>query len=589
MANYTPFTPEQLASAQSYYGVPAPSGPAPGDPGFAASILGAPPPPAPVATPAGPAPGDPGFGLAQVMALPPPTPAAPPPGMPVISAPGAAEAIQANNASIAQARKPLVAGIPTITMDLPAQAPAALSPTARDDAEFAAYKRLLETRKAPAASGKGGAPANPDPFGVKAAQAKVLGTFDEERDAVKAGAKAEGDRAALVARERQALAAQQQEDAALHAREVEHAQKSFDEQMGEVGRQLDAVRSQKIDPSRLMHGDGMGVLAVVGGLLGGMYQGLNKLQSNPFLDDLNQQIDRDIAAQEKNIDAAHRDVSDRMNLLREQRATFKDNDLAKLQTRQLMYEATKQSIEAKAAEFDDPIKQAQAAQAVSAIDRSQATLEKDIKERAQAVAQQQAAAAAAQTRAQQAEMRSTFKDTYEKALAQGMDPAKAEAEAARMVQNTFAGGAPAREASPTGAAVDPVAASPKDQRAAAQKELEEHSKAEAGVRAIEKSFALYAKTGFTSPRQLDAFKSNIGGAYKAGLGPGVSSENDFKFFIEPNLPSPTDTNETLAVKREAIVSSLRSKIATPTLDRYAPGWRGPAPVQTFGLDGKPKG
>jgi hypothetical protein len=44
----------------------APSGPAPGDPGFASTVLGA-PPSAPMARPpAGPAPGDPGFGLDQI-------------------------------------------------------------------------------------------------------------------------------------------------------------------------------------------------------------------------------------------------------------------------------------------------------------------------------------------------------------------------------------------------------------------------------------------------------------------------------------------------------------------------------------------
>lgn len=576
-----PLSPEQLAAVQGYYGVPgvnmsAPPAPAPAGPVDAGAYYNYAPPP-----------DEPLFG----------PPAAPPaPARPV----GAqlSQTGDPHNGPIPLTGKPAAA---LAFPDGPAPNPEPFGPPApdqritavvntgggapSDDREFAAHKHLLATKKS---APSGGGSANPDPYGVKGAQKKFLGTFDEERDALKAGATAEGDRAGAMAGMRQDLARQQQEDAAIHAHEQELAQSGFDAHMGEVQRQLDAVREQKIDPGRLMHGDGMGALAVIGGLFGGLYMGLNKLDHNPFLDDLNKQIDRDIAVQEKNIDGARRDVSDRMNLLREQRATFKDNELAKLQSRQLMYEATKQSIEAKAADYDQPIVQARAQQAISGIDRAQSQVDMQIKEAAMRSAQAQAAAGAAQLRAQQLEMRKAFGDTYEKNIAAGMAPAQAESEAGRMVQNLFQGGAAPRPAQGEGAKPDPVSMVPKDQRSQATKEMEEHAKAESGVKAIDKAFASFKATGATSPRQLASLKATISGAYKAGLGPGMSSDKDFAEFIEPNIPLVTDSDETLAMKHRNIAESMRSKVATPTLDQHAPGWKGPAPVQLYDTNGKPK-
>jgi hypothetical protein len=574
-----PLSPEQLAAVQGYYGVPGVN--------MSEAPLGPPPPP-----PAAPPPFDAGpyYNYAPASEPAPTQPTAP---------------IRPVGAQLSQAGNPQVAPFsgtgapPPAAIQPPPVAPAAppgppiinevsAPASAKDDREFAALRHLQDTRKPGAGGHGGGGAANPDPFGVKAAQGKFLGTFDAEEAAIRSGATAEGDRAALIGERRAELARQQQEDAAIHAAELEQAQKGFDAHMSEVQRQVDEVREQKIDPGRLMRGDSLGFMAVLGGVMGGIYMGLNKLDHNPFLDDLNKQIDRDIAAQEKDLDNRRAGVANSMNVLREQRATFKDNDLAKLQTRSLMYAATEEAIKAEAAKYDQPMTQARADQAISTVERARTQNDLAVKTAAQQHAAAMAAAGAAQIRAQQKEMRTAFGDTYEKNIAAGMSPAIAEAEATRMVQNLFAGGAAERPAAGSGAATDPIGAVPKDQRAAATKELEEHSKAEAGIKNIKKSFAHWRTTGVDSPRQIDAVQASIAGAYKAGLGPGMSSDNDYEAFIKPNIPKVGDSAETLERKKNNIVQSMRSKVATPTLDRHAAGWKGPEPVQKFNMDGTPK-
>lgn len=234
---------------------------------------------------------------------------------------------------------------------------------------------------------------NPDPFGVKARTGEWLGTFDTEKGAIRRVAVAEGDRADMMSSEEKMLAQRKADDAVIMQTERAEAEKGFADRMTEQQRQLDELREKKIDPDRLMREDGMAFKAIIGGMFGGLYMGINKLSSNPFIDQLNKQIDRDIAAQEKNIANERAAVGERMGMLREQRATFRDNETAKLQTRNMYYEAVKQNIAAEAAKYDQPILQARADQAINAVDRQQKEIQKALAERNQA----QAAAAAAAT------------------------------------------------------------------------------------------------------------------------------------------------------------------------------------------------
>lgn len=591
-----PYSPEQLAQIASYYGVPdvnmsaAPPAPAPPPVDTGAYYNYNPEPDLP---PAGPPPppirpvgaqisqiGDPqghAFATGTLGGAAPAAPPGPGGGLDAADIVAGSPGFQGRSAADIRAGKPA-----------PAPPPIPSGPSAQDDREYAAFRKLQEGQgHKPAAHGGSGAPANPDPYGVKGARNALLGTYDTEGEALQRQATAEGDRAAMVGDRRTDLARQQQEDAAIHAAELDEAQRGFDAHMSELQRQVDEVRAKKIDPDRLMKTDGMAARAVVGGVIGGLYMGLNHLDHNPFLDDLNRQIDRDIAAQEKDIDNERHGVADKMTLLSQQRAAFKDHDLAKLATRSAMYEATKNAIEAEAAQYEQPLVQACADQALAALTREKDKNDLAFKTQAQQQAAAAAAAQAAHTRALQTEMRKSYGDTYEKLIASGANPATAEAEAIRQTQNMFRGGAGDRAPSAAGAGSDPIANVPKDQRPTAEKEMEEHAHAAAAIKNIDHLFTTWTSTGVTSPRQIASIKAGIAGAYKSGLGPGMSSDKDFEAFIEPNIPAIGDSAETLARKRANIAATINGKVATPTLDRHNPGWR-PRDIQQFDVGtGKP--
>ncbi len=571
-----PYSPEQLAQIQSYYGV--------SDVNMSAA-----PPAAPLV--------DAGAYYNYN-----PEPDLPPAGPPVAPAapirPVGAQLSQLGNPQTAPfsgtgpaapPREPESIVIETPPGALPAPGPT--GPSAQDDREYAAFRRLQETHPPVARSGGGGGGghANPDPYGVKGARGALLGTYDTEAEAMQHQATAEGDRAAMVGDRRAELARQQQEDAAIRAAETEEAQRGFDSHMSTLQQQVDEVRAKKVDPDRLMKTDGMALRAVVGGLLGGLYMGLNRLDHNPFLDDLNRQIDRDVAAQEKDLDNERHGVANKMTLLSQQRAAFKDNDLAKLATRSQMYEATKNAIEAEASKYDQPIVQARADQAVTALTREKDKNDLAFKTQAQQAAASAAAAQAAQTRTMQTEMRKAYGDTYEKLIASGASPSTAEAEAIRQTQNMFRGGAGAREPSAPGTGKDPIANVPKDQKSEAAKELREHSDRENAKAALTKAYAQYGQSSVLSSSERNALKATVRGIIKPHM-KGANSDADLEALIEPLVPSGgATTNAAQASKLRAAKALLDAEGTTPILDQHSPGWRGPAPVQHLDLDGgKPK-
>lgn len=590
-----PFTAEQLDAARGYYGVPgvnmsdagapAPAAPPPVDPAaiplpnpadyFGAPLahpVGAATPPPVTLAPAGPPPPPP----AGAGALPPSLQAtlgktlgAPPPTAPA----GPREYDPSMGAFTLTAPKPPLKELP--------------GPTAQDDREFAALNKALVSH--PARPAGGGGPANPDPYGRKAAEARLLQTYDAQAKAQEDMSVAEADRAAVRASRLNELSDLKLDDA-YHERAM---QLDYDERnakmTAEAQRQLDEVRKQKVDPDRLMKGEGMQFAAIVGGMLGGMYMGLNKLQSNPFIDQLNKRIERDINTQETNIDNARKGAAEQMNLVREQRAVWKDAQMARLQTRALAYESVLTSIDAEAARADAPIAQARAEQAKQAILREKSTLERDIAARREQLAASAAASQAAQARALQGEMRKTFGDTYEKALAAGLAPAAAEQEAHRMVANQFfPDRVPERSTMPGPGGTDPLSMVPKDQRAEAAKELREHSDRENAKKLLDEAYAKYADSSVTSPSQREALKAQVRGIIKPHM-KGANSDADLEKLIEPLVPAGgLTTDEAQRTKLAAAKRLLDGSGTTPILDRAAPGWKGPAPVQKFDPTGKPR-
>ena len=311
----------------------------------------------------------------------------------------------------------------------PAAAPAApMGPTAADDAAFAAYKAKLAAPK-PSGGGKG-ALANPDPYGIGAAQKAQIAALDARMGAMGRAATAEQDRGVLVAEHQANLARMQEEDAAIARSEQDYAGKLFNEQMTEIGRQIDDVKARKVDPLKdFKEAPALGVLAVVGGAVGGFYQGISGGQRNQFLDELDHHIERGIAEQERQIRDEKFALGEGINMLHQQRQAQKDDSLAHAQMRNLAYEAVKNEIAAEADRVGTDIAKANADAAIADIAGRQGALQEQIARQKQSVA----LAAANQAHARQREVQETYKATYDKALSAGLSPAVAEYEARRLV------------------------------------------------------------------------------------------------------------------------------------------------------------
>jgi hypothetical protein len=450
-------------------------------------------------------------------------------------------------------------------------------PTPADDAAFEQAKARVAPPAPAARPPVARGPVNTDPYGTKAAMKGLLGTYDAQADAVRRAHTAEGDKAIQIATHTQELARRREEDAGISQMEAQAAAEHFDARMSEVERQLDDVRAKKIDPNRLMReSPGMGLLAVIGGVVGGVYQGLTNGQENGFLRDLNRMIDRDIAAQERDMDNDTKHFGEKLNLISQQRAVWKDMQLAKMQTQNLYYEAAKENIAAEAARYDTPIYQARADEAIANIQRAQDEIKLKLAQQLQA----QAAAAGAHAASQAKEVRDTWRSVHDAALKEGHPPTLARQIANNALAQLYDGGrgiVPEAGGNGLGGGANPVSLVPKDLKSEAAKEYAEHAKTEAAVKSLNELFARYAQTDLTDPSQRESLRATMAGVYKTALGPGMSSDNDFDRFIWPNIPKTGTLDSTRELQKENIANVIRSKAATPLLDSYAPGWR-PKPV-----------
>jgi hypothetical protein len=285
-------------------------------------------------------------------------------------------------------------------MNAEAQGAPHLTPTTTKE-QTAAAKALayygVARHGGPAAAGGGaGAPRGPSAHDNLLGQ--KLGTYDAEGAAMQAGADAEKGKAAVMAEGGRDIARQHQEDAAIQQMEAANAAKTFSDYQAETQRQIDDVRAKKIDPNRAYSDTGSAIASVIGGLMGGIYQGINKLQSNPFIDQMNKTMDRDIAAQETDLRTAKEAIGERKNMLAEMRATYKDDALAKAQAKNLYIEGAKEELLARAGDYDSPAIQSRVDQGLTALSRMQVDLKlSDLQQKAAAA---QAAGAAAEHRRQ---------------------------------------------------------------------------------------------------------------------------------------------------------------------------------------------
>lgn len=166
----------------------------------------------------------------------------------------------------------------------------------------------------------------------------------------------------------------------------------------------DDVAKQQVDPGRFFQSKGAGekALYIVGGVLGGMLQGLQGSGENSFIRQVNHLVDSDIAAQQSAIDNKKASLGARGSLLNQMMQETGDRRLAAMQTRNLMFESMKQSLAAKADALGVPEIRTRAQQGIQALQREQDNLNEVFKREAYGTAVSQAnAAAAARAHAEQ--------------------------------------------------------------------------------------------------------------------------------------------------------------------------------------------
>lgn len=371
--------------APNYYGVSVAPPPAPTNGPFF-SAAPPPPPPAPVMTPAAPPPG----GVDQLPQgiqdkLSTAFGGPPPPATPTTSEWTGA--------------KPLWAGLPGEKPPeniVSAPAPGPIGPPA--PARTNSIPEVTVQGRRPAVGGGGGGD-----FGAGAARRDLYATFGSEKQAISDLATAERAKHDALAAGMAVIGQDRIAEAERRQLEAQHADELFRAHQRDIQDQTDALRQKRVDPTRLFPDAGSKIVALVGGVLGGMYMGLNKLDKNPFLEQMNKDVDRDIALQERELDRQRVGVSEKRNLLRELRDIYKDKDLARAQAKNLYYEGVKEQLAAEAATYDNPAILAKANAAMNGVDRQQAALKLDD-------AAKKAAAAAAAAAFQRAQEQKAFEN-----------------------------------------------------------------------------------------------------------------------------------------------------------------------------------
>lgn len=452
-----------------------------------------------------------------------------------------------------------------------AAAPVPSGPSPQEDAELAAFNARLQPKAAPRPAAPR-APATPDQYGIKAGTDKMLGAFDTQRDATVRLGEEEVAKSMHIGDLQREAARRRAEDADLALAEEKEVGRRLDRSLEEVSRQIDDVHSKRVTPLTQMHsGPRVGLSAVAGAVLGGIYQWATNAKENPFLVEMNKQIDRQIALDERNLDREERGVERKANLLKQQLTVHRDMQSAKLSTRLMYQEAFKDQIAGEAQQYDSPMYRDRAAMAAGAIDGQKGGLMKQLGESLRAKDQ----AAAAMAYARQKEVRDFRNSVYDHVLTATGSAAQAEAEANRQMALVYAPGLVGPRPAPT-TGRDLIAPVPKDQHSEAAKELQSHAVAEKGIATLKSEFDKWTKFGLSNgpyDRERESVQGTIAGAYKNALGPGMSSDKDFETFIKPNIPAYGDSEKTLATKRANIEAVVRSKVATPILDTHNPGWK----------------
>jgi len=199
-----------------------------------------------------------------------------------------------------------------------------------------------------------------------------LASVDAEKSAADEVAKAKGGQSIALAGQHMLAADQAQErlnaDVAAH----EAQKKQEDDYRAKTQRFIDDAASEKVDPDRYMNSQGTvsRIAMILGSGLGGWStkgQGPNQMLSM-----IQKNIDRDIQAQEKDLDTKHRGASNMMNMLGEMRASGLSDSQARATLNAAQWKIAGEKFNAIEASSQDPIYQANASQVKAGLDQKQA-------------------------------------------------------------------------------------------------------------------------------------------------------------------------------------------------------------------------
>lgn len=206
------------------------------------------------------------------------------------------------------------------------------------------------------------APSQPpgDPFGTQAYQDAYVKGLDEQKQGLAGVAQAEGQQSKAEAAALNQNIQQQQQNAQTY-------QTHYDELNKERQAFQQDVQNQHIDPTHYLSsmGTGQKIGTAIGLILGGLGGGLNKTGSNPVMDFLNTQINRDVDAQKA-------ELGKRENLLSANMRQFGVLKDAQDMTRVMQMDILSSQLKKAASQAGSPAAKARALQAAGQLDQQAA-------------------------------------------------------------------------------------------------------------------------------------------------------------------------------------------------------------------------
>ena len=246
----------------------------------------------------------------------------------------------------------------------------------------------------------GGGGGGGSPFGklegdVKRTREELYGNMEQEKRDVQHISDLEAAKNKGVAAGQASLAARQAVDESNEWQRQAAEKDTADRFMADTESLANEVRNAKVDGSRVMRDGWTQALTIIGGALGGFYQGLTGGKENEFMKHVDGIIERDIRVQESAIANKKSVLQARQSMFGQMMQQHGDARLARAQLRTLSYEAMRTNLASQAAEMEIPVAQANADRAITLLDRNIDASRKMEADEALRVAKQQAAAAAA--------------------------------------------------------------------------------------------------------------------------------------------------------------------------------------------------